>query len=1149
MPEYLAPGVYIEEIDTGPQPIEGVSTSTAAMVGVTERGPVNVPILLTSYGDFTRWFGGRLNKNDFSNGNDPHCYLPHAVEGFFTNGGKRLYLTRVIDASAPYAQTDLFDRGSDTSAQTLLLRAAGELTGTPATPPLLYVLSDPGLKINSWIRIGDGSTAEYKQLAANEDTTNAAYIVLDFPLSRSHAASASVEQFQWASTAAFTLQGAVKSGTQAIVIVGAPADINALPMTTDLFLEVGPNKQGEYRFATVKSTDIKVIDATHSQATVTLDSDLMLSHADQTTVTALTKHWTANPASQLDSVGAASGDRIIFLSSTPAASSDLVIIDRDPDAATNQLREIRRVGTLSELTLTTGSYETYQGGSIVEGINLSDDTRLIYDPTPAPLPQAGDTTIPVDDVTALVIGQRVLIGGGNGGSIAEPGPLVIQAIAPIGGQVPKGIVTLATPLTNAHNANDTVKLVAKTLTTNASAGTSVLALSDRLGLAAGDVLRIDSGVAVEVITIRAIAQPLSGVPNSGNVLLTQPLNVPHVAGTHVWRERVSQTGITRQPTTLVVDTAAGATTLLVTDGNNYNPPGSIRVTTPSGDVLYHQLEANATTTLKIARLTLVDPLERAHAQGLAVVGRTPLLEVQALDQGSWGNRLRISVVDEPTGLVSKTTVIHAINQTHIHLASTVGVEPGTVLELFDPVANTVIPPLLKVESIDRTTNYTVVLQADSALSLAQLGQAQSAITAGTPLAVRSREFLLTVQLLRQPDPAFPSRDEIIIDTEVFRNLSMDDRHSHYVVTVIGDISGPPRLSDQRPDGASWYIRVSDVTPSEDVRLGPETLVDTLASGRIRPARQALEKGDDALLMLDAEDTIYIGDDNDEPLKRTGLQTFRNVSEISLVASPSRTSPAMQQALIDHCELMLYRFAVLDGPPPPHDELTDVQTQRQQFDTKYAALYHPWLLIPDPFPANLTATNDFPIPPAGHVLGVYARTDDDRGVYKAPANEVVLGILGLQRLLNKAEQEILNPHPSNINVIRDFRSTDRSFRIWGARVITSDSDWKYVNVRRLLIFIEASLDSGLQWVVFEPNAEPLWARVRGAITSFLTDQWRSGALEGTTAAEAFFVKCDRSTMTQSDIDNGRLICVVGVAPVKPAEFVIVRVGLFTAQATS
>jgi len=256
---------------------------------------------------------------------------------------------------------------------------------------------------------------------------------------------------------------------------------------------------------------------------------------------------------------------------------------------------------------------------------------------------------------------------------------------------------------------------------------------------------------------------------------------------------------------------------------------------------------------------------------------------------------------------------------------------------------------------------------------------------------------------------------------------------------------------------------------------------------------------------------------------------------------------MQEALITHCELLRYRFAVLDGPPPPKDTLNDVQTQRQQFDTKYAALYHPWFLIPDPFPTNLANIANYAIPPSGHVVGIYARTDIDRGVHKAPANEVVAGILGLQRTLNKGEQDILNPYPVNINVTRDFRHNERGIRIFGARVITSDPDWKYVNVRRLLIFIEDSIDRGLQWVVFEPNAEPLWARVTRVIKNFLTVVWRNGALEGTKPEEAFFVKCDRTTMTQTDIDNGRLICVIGVAPVKPAEFVIIRIGLFTAHA--
>jgi hypothetical protein len=540
-----------------------------------------------------------------------------------------------------------------------------------------------------------------------------------------------------------------------------------------------------------------------------------------------------------------------------------------------------------------------------------------------------------------------------------------------------------------------------------------------------------------------------------------------------------------------------------------------------------------------------------------MVGRTPLLLVQALDAGEWGNRLRVAVEDESPGLVSRTSLQAIINPTHIRLSSAAGVEPGTILELHDPVTDAPIGDPLKVASVDRAANFTVVLDG-TGLSAAQQSAEAAAVLLGKHLRVQSREFRLTVYLLRQPDPALPSRNDTILDSEVFRYLSMDERHSRYVQQVIGDTQGPLRLWDRRPEGESRYIRVHDLAQDiphaatrtatlESVRLGPETLVDVLPSGRSRAARHALEDvlGDDSILTL--TDTTYIGTDDPNPELRTGLFSLQNVEETSIIACPGRTGIAIQQALIDQCELMRYRFAVLDGPlPPDHDTLADVQSQRQQFDTKYAALYHPWLLIPDPFPANLARIADYPIPPSGHVAGIYARVDNDRGVHKAPANEVVLGITGLQRLINKGEQEILNPYPVNINVIRDFRRDNRGIRVYGARVITSDSDWKYVNVRRLLIFIEDSIDRGLQWVVFEPNAEPLWARVRRSITNFLNLVWRNGALEGIKPEEAFFVKCDRTTMTQTDIDSGRLIILVGVAPVKPAEFVIVRIGLYTAR---
>jgi phage tail sheath protein FI len=338
------------------------------------------------------------------------------------------------------------------------------------------------------------------------------------------------------------------------------------------------------------------------------------------------------------------------------------------------------------------------------------------------------------------------------------------------------------------------------------------------------------------------------------------------------------------------------------------------------------------------------------------------------------------------------------------------------------------------------------------------------------------------------------------------------------------------------------VRVFDLAPATTgLRVGPLAEYEQLPGGAPKLILLPLSGGDDAIGTIG--DTTYIGDDDPNPELRSGLHALRNIEEISIVAAPGRTSTLMQGALINHCELMRYRFAVLDGPRPPADTMANVQFQRQQFDTKYAALYHPWLLIP----LTQAPPPDFPIAPSGHVVGIYARTDIDRGVHKAPANEVVRGVIGLQRVLNKEQQDILNPYPVNINVIRDFRPVNRGIRVYGGRVITSDSDWKYVNVRRLLIFIEASIDRGLQWVVFEPNAEPLWARVRRAISNFLTLVWRNGALEGTKPEEAYFVKCDRTTMTQTDIDQGRLICLVGVAPVKPAEFVIVRIGLWTAHA--
>jgi hypothetical protein len=213
-------------------------------------------------------------------------------------------------------------------------------------------------------------------------------------------------------------------------------------------------------------------------------------------------------------------------------------------------------------------------------------------------------------------------------------------------------------------------------------------------------------------------------------------------------------------------------------------------------------------------------------------------------------------------------------------------------------------------------------------------------------------------------------------------------------------------------------------------------------------------------------------------------------------------------------------------------IDDALAARSGIDTSCAAMYYPWV----------TSENSVQLPPSGFVCGIYARVDTARGVWKVPADETVVDALGLQASIDSQEQERLGAQ--GVNGIRSFPS--RGILLWGARTTSSDPQWKYVNVRRYFIFLEQSIVRGLQWVVFEPNGAPLWAAVRQIVESFLFGSWRDGALMGTKAENAFYVRCDRSTMTQDDIDNGRLVVEIGVAPVRPAEFVILRIGLWTAS---
>ena len=292
---------------------------------------------------------------------------------------------------------------------------------------------------------------------------------------------------------------------------------------------------------------------------------------------------------------------------------------------------------------------------------------------------------------------------------------------------------------------------------------------------------------------------------------------------------------------------------------------------------------------------------------------------------------------------------------------------------------------------------------------------------------------------------------------------------------------------------------------------------------------------------DAPAAVHYGGASDEINGSTGFVALEDIEDVSIVMTPAAAADAVNhQAIVaemqKHCRKMRYRIGIVDSRE--NMSLAEIRDFRSNFDDSRLALYYPWVVIADPRGIATTVT----VPPAGFIAGVYANTDVQRGVHKPPANEPVIGALRFGQDINTFQQELLNPN--GINCLRSFPG--RGHRVWGGRTLSSDPEWKYVNVRRYFLYLERSIDKSTQWVVFEPNGEQLWDNVRATVESFLYNEWRNGRLLGSDKT-AYFVRCDRSTMTQNDIDNGRLVCEIGVAALKPAEFVIFRIGQKTADA--
>ena len=491
---------------------------------------------------------------------------------------------------------------------------------------------------------------------------------------------------------------------------------------------------------------------------------------------------------------------------------------------------------------------------------------------------------------------------------------------------------------------------------------------------------------------------------------------------------------------------------------------------------------------------------------------TGVLRVTAANPGAWAEKMRVTVVPSSK---AKTQVFD-VDGADLTLKNADGFNAGDVVELFDGKTTA-------YATIKSVLDKVITLDAPCTLAVADT-------KVGTSKYIRTCEITITARL-----------DDTV---ETYENLSLKPEALNYapVKTAKSDLirvevlpgkpaaAAAPAVKDENKDNKDKKdAPAAAPAPAKAAGITPYDLCAGVGEGMVL----TLEGGSDGSV-LNVTPDAYIGAD-DGPGKRTGLQAFQENGVVSVLAIPGVTAPEVQAALIGFCENRKSCFALLDVPMDLK-KTNDVATFRDMYDSTYAAMYHPWLQM---FDAGAKRTDYFP--PSGAMAGIYARSDNSRGVHKAPANEVVRGCTGLSCNYNVGEQDILNP--IGVNLIRALPG--QGIRVWGARTISSNGLWKYVNVRRLFIYIEESIKANTNWVVFEPNSETLWSRVTRTIETFLATCWRDGALAGSSPEQAFFVECGPTTMTQDDIDNGRLICQIGIAPVKPAEFVIFRITQKTA----
>ena len=392
----------------------------------------------------------------------------------------------------------------------------------------------------------------------------------------------------------------------------------------------------------------------------------------------------------------------------------------------------------------------------------------------------------------------------------------------------------------------------------------------------------------------------------------------------------------------------------------------------------------------------------------------------------------------------------------------------------------------------------------------------------------------------------PDADITVVVETVDQGDSEGDGPAPFTLTIVEGgqaVETFPNLTlDAGDRNAAKVVNATSTKVKVDIQLEKGADLSAMLDV-MKPGSYALEKAPPVPVAVNGR--RFAGSES----ARNGINGLAIAEDVTMVIVPDLVTAArkedgsidlglwkaVQTSLISHCEQHANRMAILDAPPGmTPQQIKEWRSDVAMYDSAFAALYYPWIKVENPIGTN--GDREVFIPPSGHIAGVWARTDETRGVWKAPANDTIRGCLDIERAITQNEQSLLNP--IGINCIRPFGT--RGIRLWGARTLASDTDWRYINVRRLFNMVESTIMEGTQWAVFEPNDVTLWEGVSRTLTGFLRGLWSAGALFGDSADQAFYVKCDAETNPPESIDEGKLIVEVGLAPVKPAEFVVFRI---------